>query len=71
MVGISIVTRYRRVEIQATSEMTPYFTMTKCNENNFKQATMDHRREPYTNPFTLFNPPLAFFLVKHTLCINA
>ena len=27
----SIVTSRRRVEIQSTSEMTPYFTMTKCN----------------------------------------
>ena len=28
----SIVTSRRRVEIQSTSEMTPYFTMTKCNK---------------------------------------
>ena len=27
----SIVTSRRRVEIQSTSEMSPYFTMTKCN----------------------------------------
>ena len=28
----SIVTSSRRVEIQSTSEMSPYFTMTKCNK---------------------------------------
>ena len=28
----SIVTSRRRVEIQSTSEMSPYFTMTKCNK---------------------------------------
>ena len=28
----SIVTSRRRVEIQITSEMSPYFTMTKCNK---------------------------------------
>ena len=28
----SIVTSRRRVEIQSTSEMIPYFTMTKCNK---------------------------------------
>ena len=28
----SIVTSRRRVEIQSTSEMTPYFKMTKCNK---------------------------------------
>ena len=28
----SIVTSRRRVEIQSTSEMSPYFIMTKCNK---------------------------------------
>ena len=28
----SIVTSRRRVEIQSTNEITPYFTMTKCNK---------------------------------------
>ena len=28
----SIITSRRRVEIQTTSEMTPNFTMTKCNK---------------------------------------
>ena len=28
----SIVTSRSRVEIQSTSEMSPYFTMTKCNK---------------------------------------
>ena len=32
MSSVSIVTSRRRVEIQSTSEMTPYFTMTKCNK---------------------------------------
>ena len=30
--SVSIVTSRRRVEIQSTSEMTPYITMTKCNK---------------------------------------
>ena len=30
--GVSIFTSKRRVEIQTTSEMTPYFTMTKSNK---------------------------------------
>ena len=28
----SIVTSRKRVEIQSTSEMSPYFTVTKCNK---------------------------------------
>ena len=32
MSSVSIVTSRRRVEIQSTSEMTPYFTMTKGNK---------------------------------------
>ena len=32
MSSVSIVTSRRRVEIQSTSEMTPYFTMTQCNK---------------------------------------
>ena len=32
MSSVSIVTSRRRVEIQSTSEMTPYFSMTKCNK---------------------------------------
>ena len=30
--SVSIFTSRRRVQILTTSEMTPYFTMTKCNK---------------------------------------
>ena len=32
MSSVSVVTSRRRVKIQSTSEITPYFTMTKCNK---------------------------------------
>ena len=32
MSSVSIVTSRRQVEIQSTSELTPYFTMTKCTK---------------------------------------
>ena len=35
---VSIVTSRRRVEIQSTSEMTPYFTMTKCITYRFRST---------------------------------
>ena len=35
----SIVTSQRRVEIQSTSEKTPYFTMTKCNITYLTRST--------------------------------
>ena len=35
----SIVTSRRRVEIQSTSEMSPYFTMTKCNKLSITYLT--------------------------------
>ena len=45
----SIVTSRRRVEIQSTSEMSPYFTRTKCNKlfityqfNHFNDGSYDY-----------------------------
>ena len=32
MSSVSIFTSGRRVQVQTTIEMTPYFTMTKCNK---------------------------------------
>ena len=32
MSGVSIFMGRRQVQIQTTSEMTPYFTMAKCNK---------------------------------------
>ena len=42
----SIVTSRRRVEIQSTSEMTPYFTMTKCNKLFITYFTRSTERLP-------------------------
>ena len=42
----SIVTSRRRVEIQSTSEMSPYFTMTKCNKLFITYLTRSTERLP-------------------------
>ena len=42
----SIVTSRRRVEIQSTSEMSPYFTMTKCNKLFITYLTSSTERLP-------------------------
>ena len=42
----SIVTSRRRVEIQTTSEMSPYFTMTKCNKLFITYLTRSTERLP-------------------------
>ena len=42
----SIVTSRRRVEIQSTSEKSPYFTMTKCNKLFITYLTPSTERLP-------------------------
>ena len=42
----SIVTSRRRVEIQSTSEMSQYFTMTKCNKLFITYLTRSTERLP-------------------------
>ena len=42
----SIVMSRRRVEIQSTSEMSPYFTMTKCNKLFITYLTRSTERLP-------------------------
>ena len=42
----SIVTSRRRVEIQSTSEMSPYFTMIKCNKLFITYLTRSTERLP-------------------------
>ena len=42
----SIVTSRRRVGIQSTSEMSPYFTMTKCNKLFITYLTRSIERLP-------------------------
>ena len=42
----SIVTSRRRVEIQSTSEMSPYFTMNKCNKLFITYLTRSTERLP-------------------------
>ena len=42
----SIVTSRRRVEIQSTSEMSPYFTKTKCNKLFITYLTCSTERLP-------------------------
>ena len=51
MSRVSIVTSRRRVEIQSTSEMTPYFTMTKCVIN-----CLLHTLLAQLNAYQLFHP---------------
>ena len=52
----SIVTSRRRVEIQSTSEMTPYFTMTKCNKLFITYLTRSTERLPsLPSSFNHFN----------------
>ena len=46
MSSISIVMSQRRVEIQSTSEMTPYFTMTKYNKLFITYLTRSTERLP-------------------------
>ena len=42
----SIVTDRRQLEIQSTSEMTPYLTMTKCNKLFITYLTHSTERLP-------------------------
>ena len=56
----SIVTSQRRVEIQSTSEITPYFTMAKCNKLFITYLTRSTERLPslpssILNHFNHFN----------------
>ena len=44
--GDSIVTSRRRVEIQSTSEITPYFTKSKCNKLFITYRTRSTERLP-------------------------
>ena len=50
----SIVMSRRRVEIQSTSEMSPYFTMTKCIKLFITYLTRSTERLPSSN-FNHFN----------------
>ena len=55
MSSISIVTSRRRVEIQSTSEMTSYFTMTKCNKLFITYLTRSIECLLYTSSIEYFN----------------
>ena len=54
----SIVTSQNRVEIQSTSEMTPYFTMTKCNKlfTTYRTRSTERLAHRVYQPFQPFQP---------------
>ena len=65
----SIVTSRRRVEIQSTSEMTPSFTMTKCNKLFITYLTRSTERLPslpssFSNISTISMTVVMFTLFK-------
>ena len=58
----SIVTSRRRVEIQSTSEMSPYFTMTKCNKLFITLSSIE-----YFNHFYHFNDGSYVYVIQITV----
>ena len=65
----SIVMSRRRVEIQSTSEMSPYFTMTKCNKLFITYLTRSTERLPslpieYLKHFNHFNDGSYDYVIK-------
>ena len=68
MSNVSIVTSRRRVEIQSASEMTPYFTMTKCNKLFITYLTRSTESLP-TLPSNYFNAVVKMTLFNtHARC---
>ena len=61
----SIVTSRRRVEIQSTSEMSPYFTMTKCNKLFITYLTRS--TDEYFNHFSHFNDGSDVYVIQKTV----
>ena len=70
MSSVSIVTSRRRVEIQSTSEMTPYFTMTKCNKLFITYLTRSTERLP-TLPSSISTISTVSMTVVMTTLFNA
>ena len=64
MSSVSIFTIRRRVQIQTTSEMTPYFTMTKCNKLFITHLTCSTESLP-TLPSSIST--ISMMVVKMTL----
>ena len=65
----SIVTSLRRVEIQSMSEMTPYFTMTKCNKL-FKLHTFLAQLNTYQVFHRVFQPFQPFHRQVYTAILT-
>ena len=63
----SIVTSRRRVEIQSTSEMSPYFTMTKCNKLFITYLTRSTERLPSLLSSISTNSTISMTVVMSTL----
>ena len=61
----SVVTSRRRVEIQSTSEMSPYFTMTKCNKLFITYLT--HSTERLLSLPSSISTPISMTVVMTTL----
>ena len=62
--SVSIFMSRRQVEIQTMSEMTPYFTMTKCNKLFITYLTRSTERLP-TLPSSIST--ISMMIVKTTL----
>ena len=62
-----IVTSRRRVEIQSTSEMSPYFTMTKCNKLFITYLTRSTERLPSLPSSISTNSTISMTVVMTTL----
>ena len=63
----SIITSRRRVEIQRTSEMSPYFTMTKCNKLFITYLTRSTERLPSLPSSISTNSTISMTVVMTTL----
>ena len=63
----SIVTSRRRVEIQSTSEMSPYFTITKCNKLFITYLTRSTERLPSLLSSISTNSTISMTVVMTTL----
>ena len=64
----SIGTSRRRVEIQSMSEMTQYFTMTKCNKLFITYLTRSTERLPYIYIYTVLCVHCITYYV-HITCV--
>ena len=72
MSSVSIVTSRRRVELLSTSEMTPYFTMTKCNKLFITYLTRSTERLPNlpSSNSIILTISLAVVILCYLICVH-